>query len=127
MRSTRAAVDASSCSVAGSPPSTGASFTASSFPSSTPHWSNESIPHTAPREDHVLVERDERPERERCEPLEEKERRRSVARHHLVRDEAFGDPRQAQLLRRPAERERLCLRERVRQQEVVVLAERHDG
>ena len=75
----------------------------------------------------MLVERHEGAERERRQPLEQQERRRAVARHLLVGDELLRDTGRPQLVGGAPEGEGLRLRERVRQQEVVVPAERVGG
>ena len=98
---------------------------ASTLPSSTPHWSKElMLPDRALREDAVLVERDERAERERRQLLGEEHVRRAVALEDPVRDDRLGRPLGAHLRLGLAERERLGLREDVRHEDVVVVAER---
>ena len=98
---------------------------ASTLPSSTPHWSKESMFQMTPWvKTRVLVERDELAERFRREPVGEDRVRRAVALEDPVRHEpvrrAFG----LDLLGRLAERQRLGLGEDVRQQHVVVPAKR---
>ena len=64
----------------------GSSSLPSPLPSSTPHWSKLLMPQTAPaREDAVLVERDQRAERARRQPLEQQGRARPVAGKGAVR------------------------------------------
>ncbi len=75
-------------------------------------------------EDAVLVEGDQGAERERVEPLGEDRVGGAVALHHPVRHDLLRRPLGPHLLRRLAEGERLALREDVRHQEVVVVAER---
>ncbi len=76
---------------------------ASALPSSTPHWSNESmLPDRPLREDAVLVEGDERAERERRQLLGEEHVRRPVALEDAVR---ARPPRPCP---RPAPRPRSC-------------------
>ena len=98
---------------------------ASALPSSTPHWSKElMLPDRALREDAVLVERDERAERVRRQLLGEEDVRRAVPLEDAVRHDRFGGALGAHLLLGLPERERLGLREDVRHEDVVVVAER---
>ena len=81
-------------------------------------------PDRALREDAVLVEGDERAEGVRRELLGEDDVRRAVALEHPVRDDRLGRPLGAHLGLGLAERERLRLREDVRHEDVVVVADR---
>ena len=61
---------------------------ASALPSSTPHWSKESMPQIVALGEHaVLVERHQRAQRVRGEALGEDRVGRAVALHHAVRDD----------------------------------------
>ena len=81
-------------------------------------------PDRALREDAVLVERDERAERERRELLGEEDVRRAVPLEDPVRDDGVRRALGAHLRLGLPERERLGLREDVRHEDVVVVAER---
>ena len=103
---------------------------ASTLPSSTPHWSKESmLPDRALGEHAVLVERDERARA--CAGVSRSARITLVGRlpsHHAVgNDVAPACPSARDLLLGLAERERLGLGEHVRHQQVVVVAERVQG
>ena len=105
--------------------SSGTIRAARTLPSSTPHWSNESMFQIdALREDAVLVQRDERAEHVRRQHLGEDHVGRAIALHHAVRDDPFGRALGAHLLLGLAERERFGLREDVRRQDVVMFADR---
>ena len=98
---------------------------ASTLPSSTPHWSNESMFQIDALGEHaVLVERDELAERFRREPLGQDRVRRAVALEDPMGHEPVRRALGLDLLRRLAEGQRLGLGEDVRQQHVVVPAER---
>ena len=81
------------------------------------------VPDHALGEDGVLVERDELAERLRREPLGEDRVRRAVALEDAVGHEPIRRAFGLHLLGRLAERQRLGLREDVRQQHVVVPAQ----
>ena len=103
----------------------GAIRCASTLPSSTPHWSNESMFQIdALREDAVLVERDQLAEHRRRQPLGEDRVRRPVALEDAVRHQPVRRALGPHLLGRLAERQRLGLGEHVGHQHVVVSAER---
>ena len=98
---------------------------ASTLPSSTPHWSKESMPQIgALREDAVLVERHQRAEQRRRQPLGEDHVGRAVALEGAVRDQEVGGPLGLDLLGRLAEGQHLGLGEDVGHQQVVVVAQR---
>ena len=81
----------------------GAICRASTLPSSTPHWSNESIDPDCPlREDAVLVEGDESAEAVGADDVGQQDARRAVPLHHAVRE----TPARARL--RLAARRRSC-------------------
>ena len=82
------------------------------------------VPDDALGEHAVLVERDELAERFRREPLGEDRVRGTIALKHPVGNEAVRRALGLDLLARLAEGQRLGLREHVRQQHVVVPAER---
>src|SRR5204862_5914070 len=82
------------------------------------------VPDRALHEDAVLVERDELAERLRIELLGEERVRRPVPLEDAMRNEPVGRSLLAHLLGRLAEGERLRLREDVRHQEVVMVADR---
>ena len=81
-------------------------------------------PDDALREDAVLVERDERAERSRCQPLHEDRAGRPVALEDTMGNQPVGRALGLDLLGGLAERERLGLREDIGQQHVVMTAER---
>src|SRR5262249_13758325 len=81
------------------------------------------LPDRALGEDAVLVEGDELAERPRRELLREDRFRRPVAREDPVRHEPVRRPLGPDRLRRPAEGQRLGLREDVREQHVVMSPE----
>ena len=118
-----------SCRRSGSGPlsSSAAMALASTLPSSTPHWSKESMPQIdALREHAVLVERDQRARGSRASaPRARIVLVGPVALERLVRARApSGVPSAAHLLGRPAEGQRLGLREHVGDEQVVVVAQR---
>ena len=82
------------------------------------------VPDHALGEDGVLVEGDEPAERGRREPVEQQRVRRAVALEDAVGHEPVGRALGLHLVRGLAERERLGLREDVREQDVVVAPER---
>ena len=104
--------------------SSGMILTASCLPSSTPHWSKESmLPDRALDEDRVLVEGDERTEEPRGELVGEQHVRGAVALHDPVRDDALVGALGTQLGFGLAKGQRLGLGEDVGHQDVVVVPE----
>src|SRR5436190_21206415 len=79
------------------------------------------------REDAVLVERYEAPERGGLKALHHDRVRGAVSLHHPVGYDRLRGPLGAHLVGGAAERQRLALREHVRQQQLVVLAKRVEG
>ena len=99
---------------------------ASTLPSSTPHWSNESMPQIVALGEDACARRG----RPACRAsrasssLGEDRGRRPVALEDAVRDELLRRALGAHLVGRLAEGERLGLGEDVGEQQVVVVAER---
>ena len=105
--------------------SSGTMRVASALPSSTPHWSKESICQiVALREHAVLVERDQRAQRLRRQPVGQDGVRGAVAFEGAVGHQPFRRPLGADLLRGLAKRQRLGLREDVGHQQIVMVAQR---
>src|SRR6266540_6302750 len=82
------------------------------------------VPDNALGEDAVLVESDELAKRFRCEPISEDRIRRAIAVEYAMRHEPIRRALCLDLLRRLAEGQRLGLREHVRQENIVMPAER---
>jgi acyl-CoA thioester hydrolase len=84
-KATNCLVDPSFSAPSAAPVSTGSSASASSLPSSTPHWSKAVDPEDHPlHEDPVLVKRDDLAQHMGREPRVDQRRRRPVAREHPV-------------------------------------------
>lgn len=125
------AVELSSFS-AGAPFSIGISSLASTLPSSTPLVETVDSPDRPLNEDLVFVERDQPTEAVRVEPAMKDRRRRTVARKGPVRRQPVDFPRglprprhfRPRLRLRPPESQRATLRQAIREEKRVMVAER---